>query len=94
MEKNRNLERGGGLGLVRTKINKKASEGHSLAHIEPPRTRKKKEGRSATGQYMGKASEYGHSLMEYLGQCGTGNGGGDGSCEGETQVVSTPGESK
>ena len=31
--------------------------------------------------------------MECLGQCCTGNGGGDGS-EGETRAVRTPGESK
>jgi len=38
---------------------KKASEGHSLTHVKLPRTWEKKEGRSATGQYMGKASKYG-----------------------------------
>jgi len=72
--------RGGGSGLVRTK---KKKRGHSLAHVELPRTQGKKEGQSATGQYMEKASEYRHSPMECLRQCCTGNGGGDGS-EGET----------
>jgi len=38
---------------------KKVSEGHSLTHVELPRTQEKKEGRSATGQYTGKASKYG-----------------------------------
>ena len=51
-------------------------------------------GQSTTGQYMGKVSEYGHSPMECLGRCGIGNSGGDGSCEGEMQVVRTLGESK
>jgi len=85
--------RWGGSGLVRTKINKKASEGHSLAHVELPRTRKKG-GAVCNWSVHRESEQVRHSPMECLGRFGTGNGSGDGSCEGEMRAVRTPGESK
>ena len=89
MEKRRNLERGG----IGTGQDKKKKAGALTCSFRTPRTWEKKEGQSATGQYMGKVREYRHSPMECLGQCRTGNGGSDGS-EGETRAIRTPGESK
>ena len=85
--------RWGGLGLVRTKINKKVSEGHSLAHVKLPRTRKKG-GAVCNWSVHRESKQVRHSPMECLGRFGTGNGGGNGSCEGETQAVRTLGERK
>jgi len=89
----------GGIGTVRTQNKIKKSKGGALTRScrtaqDMEKKKGASEGWSTTGQYMGKASKYGHSPMECLGRRGIGNSSGNGSCKGETRVVRTPGESK
>jgi len=55
---------------------------------------RKKGGAVCNWSVHGESEQVWHSPIECLGQCGTRKGSSDGSCEGETQVVSTLGESK